>query len=280
MRACPFITYSTSAPGCLCMAMRLAGAMVSCVSAAFCARIVDSSTSSLTENGGDGAVAPFFLPGGAGGPRSGASLALIENCAVWPSNDSGTTTVLPGSIPASVHVAALSTRQASSTGDLTPSLSGLALVTRPLSPTSTASSIFPATSSVSASAFSKQRLTSPPCLTRAACRMSATRASSVSRERVPARGGRRDREQTDGQRCANRPGHAAAPSTRGRRSRSIQSTIVLRRRAGGEDGGDAHRLQRGGVVSGDDAAAEQNDVAGAARRQRCQHGRKVGHVRS
>jgi hypothetical protein len=50
------------------MAMRLAGAIVSCVSAAFCARIVASSTSNFTENGGDGAAAPLFLLGGAGGP--------------------------------------------------------------------------------------------------------------------------------------------------------------------------------------------------------------------
>ena len=58
--------------------------------------------------------------GGACGPRSGASLTLIENCAACPSNASGTITVLPGSMPASVQVAALSVRQASSTGDLTP----------------------------------------------------------------------------------------------------------------------------------------------------------------
>ena len=91
---------------------------MSCVSAAFCARIVASSTSSLTENSGVGAGAPFFLPAGAGGPRSGASLTLMENCAVWPSNASGTITVLPGSMPASVQVAALSVQAGEQHGRL------------------------------------------------------------------------------------------------------------------------------------------------------------------
>ena len=60
-RAWPLSTYSTSAPGCLCIAIRLAGPIVSCVSAAFCARIVASSTSSLTENGGVGAGRALLL---------------------------------------------------------------------------------------------------------------------------------------------------------------------------------------------------------------------------
>ena len=273
MRACPSTTYSTSAPGCLCMAMRLAGPMVSCVSAAFCARIVDSSTSSLTENGGDAAGAPFFLPGGAGGPRSGASLALIENCAVWPSNDSGTTTVLPGSMPASVQVAALSTRQASNTGDLTPSLSGLALVTRPPSPTSTASSIFPGDVQGVGQRLLEAAVDLAAVFDQGGLQdVGDARLLRLARACARARRAARSASRRDGQRCANRPRHAATPSTRGRRSRSIHSTICLRRRAGGEDGGDAHRLQRRRVVIGDDAAAEQNDVTcaarGAARRAR------------
>ena len=81
-RAWPCSTYSTSAPGCRWSAIRLAGATVSCASAAFCACMVASSTSSLTENGGTAGAAPApCFPFGTGGPCSGASLTLIENCA-------------------------------------------------------------------------------------------------------------------------------------------------------------------------------------------------------
>ena len=88
--------------------------------------------------------------------------------------------MLPGSTPAKLQVTALSCKQASRTGDFTSSSDGVALMTLPPAPTSTSSSILPATSSVSASARSKQRCTSAPWATSVDCRMSATRAASWS----------------------------------------------------------------------------------------------------
>ncbi len=168
--------------------MRLAGATVSSDSDAWRARIVFSSTSSFTENGGgpDGdaaflddprCAAAFAAPG----PCSGASAALIVNCAAWASKAMGTMTVLPGSMPANDHVVALVCRQASSTGEPASSSDGAAFVTLPSAPTSTASSTLPPISIVSASAFSKQRFTSAPCATSVDCRTREMRWSSVSR---------------------------------------------------------------------------------------------------
>ena len=107
------------------------------------------------------------------------------------------------------------------------------------------------------------------------------RASSVSARALRARG-RRQRRATSssrGDRQPRRRDHAAAPSTRGRSSRSIQSTIAWVDVPGVKMAATPMRLQRRGVLVGNDAAAEHDDVVGAARLQRVEHRREMRHVR-